>query len=135
MKTPLHRVADALVKRLDSTSVSRTALARETAAYLLDSGRTGELNSLARDMIRTRAAAGIVEVTAVCAHEVGSSVEAAIRSEVKKLYPAVKKIIINYRLDPNVIGGIRLELVDQQLDLSVRNTLNRFKALTTERTA
>jgi len=35
------------------------------------------------------------------------------------------------RIDPDVIGGIRLELANQQLDVSIRSRLNKFIQLTT----
>jgi F0F1-type ATP synthase delta subunit len=33
-------------------------------------------------------------------------------------------------LDPEVLGGVRLSLANQQLDLSVEAKLNKFKQLT-----
>jgi F0F1-type ATP synthase delta subunit len=135
MKTPLHQVADVLAKQTLASSFKKGQFSREVAAYLLENGRTGELNSLVRDMIRNRAESGIVEVTATSAHELSVSVRADIHTQVKKLFPKAHKIVINERIEPSLIGGVRLELIDQQLDLSVRNKLNRFKALTTaERT-
>lgn len=127
-KVPLHVVADALA----DTSFS----AKEIAAYLLETGRTGDLNSLSREVIKVRAERGIVEVTAVCAHELTDEVRNDINARIRALFPRAKQIILNQQLDTDVIGGVRLEFPDTQLDLSVRNKLNRFKALTTsERTA
>lgn len=105
-------------------------LASEVAAYLLDENRTGDLDSLARDLVAYRAQGGTVEITAVSAHQLSPTVEADIKSQVKTLYPAAKEIIINYRQDASQIGGVRLEFPDKQLDLTVRNKLNLFKTLT-----
>jgi F0F1-type ATP synthase delta subunit len=116
-------------------NVNKSKFVREIAAYLIDSGRTGDLEPLLRDMAKQRVLAGIVEVTAFSAHSLAASVISDIHSEAKKLYPQAKRIIINERHDPDLIGGVRLEFPDYQLDLSIRSQLNRFRTLTTaERT-
>ncbi|HSW79484.1 MAG TPA: F0F1 ATP synthase subunit delta [Candidatus Saccharimonadales bacterium] len=127
-KVPLHQVAAVLADKSFS--------AKEIAAYLLETGRTGELNSLTRDIVKVRAERGIVEATVVSAREITPGVRDEMTATVKKLFPEAKQIILNERIDANIIGGVRMEFPDSQLDLSIRNKLNRFKALTTsERTA
>lgn len=131
MKEPTHKVAQVLAdKTLDQTFDERQFV-REVAAYLLVTGRTGQLNSIARDMVKARAQEGVVEVTVVSAHELTDSVRADIRAQVDRLYPNAMRIVMNERLDATVVGGVRLEFPEQQLDLSVRSKLNRLKALTT----
>jgi F0F1-type ATP synthase delta subunit len=104
--------------------------AEEVAGYLLDENRTGELDSLARDLVSYRAENGIVEVTAVSAHELGADALKEVRQKVKQLYPNASQIFINQRIDAEQIGGVRLEFPDRQLDLSLRGKLNKFKQLT-----
>jgi F0F1-type ATP synthase delta subunit len=72
----------------------------------------------------------VVELTAVSAHELDTKVVDDIKSKISQAYPGAKDFIINQQLDPSVVGGVRLELANQQLDLSVRNKLNAFKQLT-----
>ena len=48
----------------------------------------------------------------------------------RELYPNAKQIIITPEQDAKAVGGIRLELANQQLDLTVRGKLNLFKQLT-----
>lgn len=129
MKLPLHRVAAGIAQRTLDTKVSQRKLAREIAAYLLSTGRTGELGSLARELVRLRAAAGTVEVAAVSAHKLSPAALAEVKKRARALYPSAKHLSISEVIDPAVIGGVRLELVDQQLDLTVRTRLNRFKQL------
>jgi F0F1-type ATP synthase delta subunit len=131
MKEPTHKVAHVLAKKTLEADFDERQFVREVAAYLLDTGRTGQLNSIARDMVKERAEAGVVEVTVVSAHELNDSIRADIRAQVETLYPNVTRIVMNERLDESVVGGVRLEFPEQQLDLSVRNKLNRLKALTT----
>jgi F0F1-type ATP synthase delta subunit len=130
MKTARTRiaqvVADRALKQGDSEQLSR-----ELAAYLLSEGRTGELDSLLRDIQHDWAEAGHVEVIAASAFPLTAAVRADITKRVKALYPAAKEIVISGIHDPTVIGGVRLSLPDRQLDLSIRTKLNRFKQLAT----
>lgn len=130
------KIASAVADKIDLAKTSQADLSREIAAYLLETRRTSELASLMRDLMQVRADRGIVEVTAVTAHPLGAAVRTDI---VKKIQthlltaagaPAASKLIISQQLDPSVVGGVRLELANQQLDLSVRAKLNRFKQLT-----
>jgi F0F1-type ATP synthase delta subunit len=135
MKTPLHQVASVLAKQSLKAGSHQTKFSKEIAAYLLGSNRTGELESLLRDMTLYRAEDGIVEVTAVSAFDLPAHIKQDLQNRVKQLYPKAQQIIINERRDPSLVGGLKLELPDAQLDLSIRAKLNRFRALTTaERT-
>ncbi len=129
MKTPRHQIAAALARRSLATADSQT-LAAEIAAFLLDEHRTSELNSLLRDVSQYRADHGIVEVVAVSAFDLLDNVRADITAQVREMFPESREIIISQRLDDNIIGGVRLEFPNQQLDLSVRSKLNRLKQLT-----
>ena len=131
MKTPRHQVAAALAQK-SLGSINEPKFAKEVAAYLLTERRTGELDSLMRDVMQYRADHGIVEVSALSAHPVTASVRADIEHQMKNLYPAAKQVVINEVHDAGVVGGVRLELANQQLDLSVRAKLNRFKQLTAQ---
>lgn len=127
MKVPRHDLLLILAKL--STKLPTKKFVGEVASYLLSENRTGELDSLARDLINYRAQNGIVEVTTVSAHQLSPAVLKDIKQQVKRLYPNARQIIVNQRLDDSQIGGVRLELPDKQLDLSVRGKINRFKQL------
>jgi F0F1-type ATP synthase delta subunit len=129
MKTPRHQIAAALARRSLATTDGK-ALAAEIAAYLLDEHRTNELNSLLRDVSQYRADHGIVEVVAVSAFDLSDSVRTDITMQVREMFPDSREIIISHQPDESVIGGVRLEFPNQQLDLSVRSKLNRLKQLT-----
>jgi F0F1-type ATP synthase delta subunit len=132
MKTPRHIVADLVATRTLAANPRLPSLSRSIAAYLLESGRTGELESLLRDVIQIRAEHGVVEVVAVSVHKLTAAVEADIKRQVRKHYPAAKKIVITEQLDAEVVAGVRLEFPGEQLDLSVRAQLNHFKQLMSE---
>ena len=131
MKTPRHQIAAALAQR-SLGSVNTAEFANEIAAYLLTARRTNELNSLLRDVSQYRADHGVVEVMALSAHPITKSVRTDIEQQVRALYPSAKTVIVTERHNATVVGGVRLEFANQQLDLSVRAKLNRFKQLTAQ---
>ena len=129
MKTPRTRLAGAIADRTLKDGAS-PKLAQEIAAYLLSEGRVSELNSILRDVQADWANAGYVEVLAASAHALSSEVKANITKQAKSLFPAAKQIVVTEVHDPSVVGGVRLNLANQQLDLSVEAKLNQFKQLT-----
>jgi F0F1-type ATP synthase delta subunit len=130
MKTPRHDIADVIAKRNLKAGASKK-FASEIAAYLLDEGRVSELDPLLRDIQADWAEQGYVEAIAVSAHPLGAKAKTLIKDKVRSLYPKAKKIIITEQHDPEALGGVRIELPNQQLDLSIEAKLNKFKQLTT----
>jgi F0F1-type ATP synthase delta subunit len=131
MKVARTRIARAIADRTLKQGVSKS-LSRELAAYLLSERRTGEIDSLLRDVQADWAEAGHVEVIATSAFPLTAAVRSDITKRVKAIYPDARQVIINEARDPEVIGGVRLSLPDRQLDLSIRTKLNRFKQLATQ---
>ena len=105
-------------------------LAREIAAYLLDAGQTDELDSLMRDIMLYRAEHGVVEVEATTAHDLDTKDVADIRALLKKEYPQAKSFSIDRNQDTSVMGGVKLDMPGEQLDLTIRAQVNKFKRLT-----
>lgn len=129
-KTPRHQIAKVLAER-SLGRVNAKTFGDEIAAYLLQERRTADVEPLLRDIMQYRADHGIVEVIAVSAYPLSDSVRGDIKHQVKAVFPDAKQIIISEELQPEVVGGVRLELPNQQFDLSVRAKLSRFKQLTT----
>ncbi len=129
MKARRTRIARVVADRTLQSGMSKR-LSREVAAYLLNEGRTAELDSIVRDVQADWAEAGIVEVIASSAHKISAGVKADIRRQIKALYPSAKQIIVTEAHDPDVIGGVRLNMAGRQLDMSVEGKLNKFKQLT-----
>lgn len=107
-------------------------LAREVAAFLMSLDRPVDLNSLLRDVMQYRLSRGVVEAMAVSAHELTPAVIQDVESLLRERFPAAKSVRIDTRLDENLVGGVRVELPRETLDLSVRNKLNTFKRLVAE---
>jgi len=129
MKQSRQPLAKIMAQR--TATVNSKQLAKDIAGYLLAEKRTADLDSLMRDIQQIRADQGIVEVNAITSHELSSNSIAEIKSTIKKNYPNAKTIIVNPVIDPDIVGGVRLTLANEQLDLSVRSKLNKFKQLTT----
>ncbi len=129
MKHPRTKIAQLIADKTLKSGSSKK-LSQEIAAYLLAEGRINELDSVLRDVQADWAAAGFVEVIAASAHPLTTSTKADITKQVTKLCPAAKKIIVTEVHDPEVVGGVRLNLANQQLDLSVEAKLNKFRQLT-----
>ena len=129
MKTPRTRISNIISDRTLRSGITKN-LSREIAAYLLRERRVAELDSVMRDVQSNWAAAGQVEVIAASAHPLTAVVKADITKQAKALYPNAKKIIVTEVTDPAALGGVRLTMANQQLDLSVEAKLNKFKQLT-----
>lgn len=127
MKAPRHDVAAYIADK--SLGKSTKDLAQEVAAYLLAEGRTGELDSLLRDVMLARVERGVIDVNVVSKYDLTEQVRNDIRAQVRSLYPDATRIELNEYQDDHVIGSIRVELADKQLDLSVQAKLNKFKSL------
>lgn len=127
MKTPRADVAKIIASKM--TSDSPTELAKAVAAYLLESGRTQELESLMRDVIKMRVDDGVVEARALSATKLTEPDIKMVEDKVHALYRSAKKIIINQVNNPALVGGVVVKFPDAQLDLSVRGKLNQLKQL------
>ncbi len=130
MKTPRHRIADTIADRALKSTSTKT-LARQTAAYLLDERRVGELDSLLRDIQSDWADDGHIEAIATSAFPLSPAIHKEIEREVRRLYPKAKSVLITEVHDASVIGGVRINLPNQQFDLSIQAKLDKFKQLTT----
>ena len=124
------RLAEAIAAHTYYDGVQKQ-YAKQVAAYLIDTGRVKELDSLLRDVSADWAAHGYVEVLARSAHPLTEAAKKDITRQVKSMYPAADKVTVTEVHDESVVGGVRLELANEQLDLSIRSKLNRFKQLTT----
>ena len=129
MKIPRTVLAEVIYGHLKKSSDMRR-FAMEIAAYLLTERRVGELDSIMRDVMELRAKDGTVEAVAVDAFALSDAVKREIQDLLKRYFPDAKNVIISESTDSSMIGGTKLILANQQLDMSIRAKLNRFKQLT-----
>lgn len=129
MKTPRLDIASTVAAHTRKDG-STPEYARQIAALLMSERRVGDLDSLLRDIQADWARQGYVEVLAYSAHPLTASVKDDIAQQVKHLFPQADKIVVTEVADPSVVGGVKIRLAHQQLDLSVEAKLNKFKQLT-----
>lgn len=106
------------------------ALAEEIAAYLIAEGRTDELDSIIRDVIDYRTQAGIAEADITSAHPISDEQTKDLKKLIKTIEPKTTDIILNQMNDSSLIGGLKLNLANKQLDMTIRAKLNQFKQMT-----
>lgn len=118
----------ALAKYIANSDKPKAELAKGVAAFLIDTGKTSDLDSLMRDVIEVRASKqGIVELTARSAFALSPPLKSEIESLVSKQYPEVQKVIIHEIVDKSVIGGVHLQFANASLDLTIRAKLNKLR--------
>jgi F0F1-type ATP synthase delta subunit len=103
-------------------------IAKHVAAYLIESGKTSELDSVMRDAQELRAQEyGIIELTARSAHALDSDQLANVEGIAKRQYKTAKKVTVHQVQDETAIGGINLAFPHASLDLTVRAKLNQLR--------
>lgn len=107
-------------------------LAKHIAAYLVSERQKVDIDSLLRDVMQYRLENGLVEATAVSAHELTPVVIKDIENVLRERFPKAKSIAINTRIDGGLVGGVKIELPRETLDLSIKSKLNLFKRLVAE---
>ena len=107
-------------------------LAKEVAAYLMDQKHESDLESLMRDVLAYRQSHGVLEAEVASAHELNDETLKEVKQLLKEHYPDAKKVVVHAHVDPDVVGGLRVTLANEQLDMSVRSKLDMFRRLTTE---
>lgn len=114
-----------LEENVDSNTVSSSL-----AAYLIEERRTGDTDSILRQLESIRSQNGIREVTVTSAFVPGDSITQAIRQIFSDYYGRVKTLVIKYYNQPEVIGGLRAETNDALLDFTIASRLQRLTAPT-----
>lgn len=129
MKVPRHILAEAIAARTLEVGDAKL-LAKEIAAYLLVENRVQELESILRDIMQYRADHGVLEAEVVTAHEVQKHVTSEVKQLLQAAYPSAKEVHVSNRQDPSVIGGLRVDMANEQLNMTVAAKLATFKRLT-----
>lgn len=107
-------------------------LATSVAAYLAGEHKSIDIDSLLRDVMQYRLERGYVEAVAVAAHPLSPTVMTDIKELLKEHFPGSKSVKVDQRIDESLVGGVRIELPRENLDLSVKSKLNLFKRLVVE---
>jgi F0F1-type ATP synthase delta subunit len=101
------------------------AVARKLASYLIDNKQSRDAAKVLRavEVELHKRGKSQVEITSV--HEVSD----AVKSELAYLL-GVNAPIFSETIDPSVIGGVKARSGETEIDLTVKNKLNKFKIAT-----
>ena len=99
------------------------AVMKEVAAFLVDARRTRELDLVIRDIEAELANHGIVVADVLSAYPLADE----LKKEVGKLVGA-KDLQLRETIDPNVLGGMRVDMPGARFDGTLRHKLAALKA-------
>lgn len=100
----------------------------QLGAYLIDTRRKKEQPLIIRDIEIALLNEGSVLVQATAARELSAEAIGAIESFIRNEYGADVKVIIEQHIDPTVIGGVKLETPNKQIDATIRTKLEKLTA-------
>jgi|JI10StandDraft_1071094.scaffolds.fasta_scaffold531064_2 F0F1-type ATP synthase delta subunit len=101
--------------------------ANAVASYVVSGQSKVQLHSLIRDIMKYRQANGIIEAVVCSAHPLNEQIRSDIEALVRTEFKAAKSVIISERLDPSVLGGVKIEFPGEQLDASLSARLQTLK--------
>ncbi len=107
---------------------SNKDIAEKIASYLVDTKQTLKLDSIMRDVTVARETRGVFEVSVASAHEMDQSQINSIKDYLKKKFPTAKEVIVHTKVDPTLLGGLRIESANYLMDQSLKSKLNYIKS-------
>jgi len=113
--------ADSLMNGADAKK-----LAGQMAAYLIETKRTKELSMLVSDIEYQMSLKGVVIANVRSAHTLDEIAKTALIDLIHRNTDATK-IRLTEHLDPSVLGGVKLEFTDTELDTTIAKRLITLK--------
>ena len=107
-------------------SGDKKRLIKELAAYLIETGRVGDLNQVVAAIEEALASRGAVVATVTTARPLSPENKQAI---VEQFTPTGAELYIREQIDPSVIGGFKIELPGSQFDGTVIHKLTTLKGI------
>ncbi len=129
-KATTRQIATAVNELLNS-KLPADKIAQIVAAYLVSERRTKELDSLMRKLLELRAQSGSYEAEVTSAFELSDQIRRELEQIIKATHKNARQVIMNSQRDQSLLGGVRLETPDIQLDLTLRAKLRHLSQLTT----
>lgn len=98
------------------------AVVREVAAYLLESRRERELELIVRAIEDELEQRGIVVATVTSARPIDDTLRGELARHIDGKDVRLREVV-----DPNVIGGVRLQTPSRQLDATIKHKLTLLR--------
>ena len=111
----------------DELLARNASVSKQLAAFLVESGRTRELELIVRDIEEALAARGLVVADATSASELGDETMKQVTTFLKKSRHA-DKVYLRENVDPAVLGGVRINIPGHELDATLLHKLTALKA-------
>lgn len=99
---------------------------RELGAYLIESRRQRELELIVRDIETALLGTGIAIASTTSARALSEAAKRDVIDMIKTNYDGVTQVLLREQIDSSVIGGVKIELPDRQLDATVRTKLEKL---------
>jgi ATP synthase F1 delta subunit len=124
-KPTRSQIAAAIVKLIERSHDTKK-LAKAIASYLAENRATKELDAIMREVTRLRAERGVAEASVTSAFPLSNSLRRDIEALISKDTQA-KTIVLNEVVEPSVLGGVRVETGETQLDATIQSSLHKLK--------
>jgi len=126
-KISRRKLATWTAARLASGDPAKNVM-HQLGAFLIDTRRKKEQSLIVRDIEIALLKEGTVLVQATSARELSAEALGSIESFVKNEYGSNVKVIVEQHIDTTVIGGVKLETPDKQIDATIRTKLEKLTA-------
>lgn len=126
MAAPSKRDLAQVIQHIGETTPDQAKLAEAIALYLTQKRRTKELDGIIRSLATLREQDGMIEATVTSAFPLSQDLKRNIRALITAQRSA-KHVVINEVVDPSVIGGLKIETGEHQLDVTVQTKLQSLK--------
>lgn len=103
-----------------------TLLINQLAAFLIESGRTKELELIVRDIEYELKNQGIVLARVTSAFDLATATQTAITHLIKK-HTSAQTIELQQFIDPTVLGGVKIDLPGLQMDMTIGHRLTTLR--------
>ena len=102
----------------------RTEVIKEAAAWLISTNRIRQMEYFVSDVTKSLLGKGYLYAKVTSAYSLDESSKNRIKVYLEDL--GAKRLEIKYELDPDLIGGIKIETPTDILDASIRMKLDRL---------
>jgi F0F1-type ATP synthase delta subunit len=104
----------------------RAVVVKQLAAYLVETRRTKELDMIVRDINFYLSEVGITSATLTSAYDLSTETKKAIEKFIVQKTKS-SEVAIETRVDPTLLGGIKISLPGYELDQTIAHQLTVLK--------
>jgi F-type H+-transporting ATPase subunit delta len=109
----------------DQLAGDRTGALRSAAAWLTERGQSRQARYLVSDVAQVLAARGYVYAKVMTARPLSGAARTEVEQFIKDITGA-RELELETAVEPEMLGGIRIETPGQELDASVQKKLARY---------